>query len=209
MEELEGIVKRMPEEKAPGLDGATIEILTKCWRFRKQDCLDKLTSNWSDGLLPICDSRGVIKLLSKSGEHQRIWKWRPITLLTLTYKLINKTLAIEYALATNQETLMLKLDFEKAYDRVSHGYLEAVLRKLKFSTLFINLALGLLRFGTSKVHTNGLFTNEFELNKGVRQGCPIAPSLFTLCTEPLMAMLLRLCRTSPFGCGRTEATDDR
>ncbi|KAL3676158.1 hypothetical protein R1sor_026106 [Riccia sorocarpa] len=44
MEELEGIVKRLPEEKAPGLDGATVEVLTKCWSFMKEDCLAMLLS---------------------------------------------------------------------------------------------------------------------------------------------------------------------
>ncbi|KAL3683114.1 hypothetical protein R1sor_001136 [Riccia sorocarpa] len=173
MDELEGIVKRLPDDKAPGLDGATTEILVKCWKFMKQDCLDMLLSFCSDGILAACDCRGVIKLLPKNQERQRLRNWRPITLLTLTYKLISKVLAgrlkkilpglvdehqtgfvdgrsihesillhritQEYAAATRQEVVLLKLDFEKAYDRVSHAYLGAVLQQMNFSTTFINL----------------------------------------------------------------------
>ncbi|KAL3694943.1 hypothetical protein R1sor_008594 [Riccia sorocarpa] len=60
---------------------------------------------------------------------------------------------------------------------------------MKFSTKFTELVMGLLTRGTAKVHINGLFTGEIEVGRGVRQGCPIAPFLFALCTEPLMAML--------------------
>ncbi|KAL3688714.1 hypothetical protein R1sor_015023 [Riccia sorocarpa] len=220
MEELENLVKWLPEEKARG---STVEILTRCWSFMKQDCLDMLTSYWVDGVMPTCDLRGVIKLLHKNEERQRLRNWRHIILLTLTYKLISKMLACrlkvilldlvdehqtgfidgrsihdsillhrlsqEFAATTKQDVVLLKLDFEKAYDRVSHAYLVAVLRKMNFSPLFIKLTQGLLSSGTAKVHTNGLFTGEFELGRGVRQGCPIAPLLFALCTEPLMAML--------------------
>ncbi|KAL3678136.1 hypothetical protein R1sor_021092 [Riccia sorocarpa] len=223
MEELEEVVKRLPSEKAPGLDGATAEILVRCWAFMKDDCLAMLVSYWQDGVLAMCDSRGVIKLLPKNQERQRLRNWRPITLLTLTYKLISKTLAgrmkkilpdlvdehqtgfvdgrsihesillhrlsHEYADSTQQEAILLKLDFEKAYDRASHAYLEAVLRKMEFQDHFIRLVMGLLHLGTAKVHTNGMFTNEIQLGRGVRQGCPIAPFLFAICTEPLMALL--------------------
>ncbi|KAL3690792.1 hypothetical protein R1sor_004443 [Riccia sorocarpa] len=48
MEELEDIVKRLPEDKAPGLDGATVEVLTKCWSFMRADCLAMLLSYWQD-----------------------------------------------------------------------------------------------------------------------------------------------------------------
>ncbi|KAL3688213.1 hypothetical protein R1sor_014522 [Riccia sorocarpa] len=223
MEELEDIVKRLPEDKAPGLDGATVEVLTKCWSFMRADCLAMLLSYWQDGVLTICDAKGVIKLLPKNLERQRLRNWRPITLLTLTYKIISKVLAgrlkkilpglvderqtgfvdgrsihdsillhrftQEYAQATKQESVLLKVDFEKAYDRVSHAYLSAVLRQMDFHEDFIQLVIGLLKYGTTVVHTNGLFTKEFKLERGVRQGCPIALFLFALCTEPLMAML--------------------
>ncbi|KAL3698736.1 hypothetical protein R1sor_012812 [Riccia sorocarpa] len=223
MEELEKIVKGLPEEKAPGLDGVTAEVLTRCWSFMKIDCLAMLVSFWEDGVLTLCDSKGVIKLLPKNAERQRLRNWRPITLLTLTYKLISKVLASrlkgvlpglvdehqtgfvdgrsihdsillhrfsqEYAQATHQETVLIKLDFEKAYDRVSHAYLRAVLLKMEFCPNFTELTMGLLKHGTAVVHTNGLFSREFQLGRGVRQGCLIAPFLFALCTESLMTMM--------------------
>jgi hypothetical protein len=42
--------------------------------------------------------------------------------------------------------------------------------------------------GTAKVHFNRLFTPSFQLQRGVRQGCPLAPLLYSLSTQPLMSL---------------------
>jgi hypothetical protein len=66
----------------------------------------------------------------------------------------------------------------------------SLLVKLNFgSTAFINLAKGLITDSFAKVHFNGLFTSKFPLQRGVKQGCPLAPLLFALSTQPLMAIL--------------------
>ncbi|KAL3679123.1 hypothetical protein R1sor_022079 [Riccia sorocarpa] len=58
-----------------------------------------------------------------------------------------------------------------------------------FGSHFILLLKGLVENATSVVHLNGAFTSEVQLQRGVRQGCPIAPMLFTLSTQPLMELL--------------------
>jgi hypothetical protein len=84
---------------------------------------------------------------------------------------------------------MLQIDFEKAYDRVEHVYIWDVMRKFGFSELYIQLVQGLVVGGSTKVHFNGLFTERIELARGVRQGCPLAPLLYSLITQPLMLLL--------------------
>lgn len=58
-----------------------------------------------------------------------------------------------------------------------------------FDRRFILLVKGLVEEGFSKVHLNGLFTLEIPLLRGVHQGCSVAPFLFVLSTQPLMALL--------------------
>ncbi|KAL3694436.1 hypothetical protein R1sor_008087 [Riccia sorocarpa] len=58
-----------------------------------------------------------------------------------------------------------------------------------FGQHFILLVKGLVENVGSIVHLNGAFTGEIQLERGVRQGCPIAPMLFALSTQPLMEML--------------------
>ncbi|KAL3681464.1 hypothetical protein R1sor_024420 [Riccia sorocarpa] len=48
---------------------------------------------------------------------------------------------------------------------------------------------GLVTGGAAQVHVNGRFTRRFEVTRGVRQGCPVAPLLFAMVTQPLMRLL--------------------
>ncbi|KAL3690427.1 hypothetical protein R1sor_016736 [Riccia sorocarpa] len=50
----------------------------------------------------------------------------------------------------------------------------------------MSLSEGLPKAG---VHINGSFTEIFKIERGVRQGCPLAPLLFAMTTQPLMKAL--------------------
>ncbi|KAL3685236.1 hypothetical protein R1sor_003258 [Riccia sorocarpa] len=95
----------------------------------------------------------------------------------------------EWAKWTNQEAIFIKLDFIKAYDRVCHSFLWKVLKKQGFDEQFINLVKGCTLEGTAKVFVNRSETLEIKVGRGVRQGCPLAPLLYALCSQPLMELL--------------------
>ncbi|XP_035258048.1 uncharacterized protein LOC118219178 [Anguilla anguilla] len=87
--------------------------------------------------------------------------------------------------------LKLNLDFEKAYDRVSHQYMFHVLRKMGFPEGFL-ARVGLLYTEVrSKILVNGRLSKTVAVNCGVRQGCPLSPLLFVCCVEPLAQILRR------------------
>ncbi|KAL3691963.1 hypothetical protein R1sor_005614 [Riccia sorocarpa] len=98
----------------------------------------------------------------------------------LTLKLVQ-----DLANITGEPSLFCKLDFEKAFDRVSHAFLWRTLETMRFNQQFIYLVSD----GRAKVHINGHYTRSFTLEPGVRQGCPISPLLFALSTQPLMRLL--------------------
>lgn len=85
--------------------------------------------------------------------------------------------------------LFLKLDFEKAFDRVDFNYIWASLRALGLGGKFLTLMQGLILGGSVKTHSNGHFSEPIPLQRGVHQGCPLAPMLFALNTQPLLAFL--------------------
>ncbi|KAL3677184.1 hypothetical protein R1sor_027132 [Riccia sorocarpa] len=78
---------------------------------------------------------------------------------------------------------------EIAYDRVAHGFLWDTLGAMGVGDETVNRIKSLVDGGTSEVHVNGSFTEEIKIGRGVRQGCPLAPLLFAMTTQPLMQAL--------------------
>lgn len=54
---------------------------------------------------------------------------------------------------------------------------------------FLTLMKGLIIGGSVTIHINGQFSKPIPLERGVRQGCPLAPMLFALCTQPLLGYM--------------------
>lgn len=180
-------------------------------------------------MLPHKVKDGVVKLIPKKPDKQRLQDWRPLTMLNTLYKLLTKLLAnrlkvVLPQLISPQQTgfvpgrnildnialawmtkdfinhnkipaLFLQIDFEKAFDRIEHSYLWAVLEKLGLGGKFLELTKALATDASSKAHVNGLFTDDIQVTRGVRQGCPLSPLIFALATQPLMDHLQHLLDT--------------
>lgn len=73
---------------------------------------------------------------------------------------------------------------------MDHSFLRPVLRAMEFDEQVLStFARGLIEQTQSKVHINRNFTEQINLQWGVRQGCPLSSLLFTLTMQPLMALL--------------------
>ena len=84
---------------------------------------------------------------------------------------------------------ILMLDFEKAYDRVLWPFLENVMRALGLPHKWRNCTSALYRTATSSVLMAGSRGPAFQLQRSVRQGCPLAPYLYLFVTEAFSAYL--------------------
>lgn len=92
--------------------------------------------------------------------------------------------------------ILMSLDLEKAFDRVDHNFLWAVLTKFNFPTGFITCLKRLYKNATSQILFNGFLTPAIRILSSVRQGCPLSMALFALYIEPLVRMLYE----NIFGC---------
>jgi hypothetical protein len=83
----------------------------------------------------------------------------------------------------------LKIDMMKAYDRVEWDYLRDCLGKLGFAPDWINTVMRCVTNARYAVRINGELTSPVVPSRGIRQGDPISPYLFLLCTEGLSSLL--------------------
>jgi hypothetical protein len=71
--------------------------------------------------------------------------------------------------------LILKIDFEKAYDKVSWIFLEEVMKTKKFPDRWIDMVMRTVKGGKVCVNINGERSNFFKTFRGLRQGDPLSP----------------------------------
>ena len=80
----------------------------------------------------------------------------------------------------NIQGAVLTLDWSKAYDRVDHNFLFAVLAKLGFCDSFIKILKLFCSNVRSVIQINGNITSSFHMGRGVRQGCPLSMMIYVL-----------------------------
>ncbi|KAK4282132.1 hypothetical protein QN277_013544 [Acacia crassicarpa] len=79
--------------------------------------------------------------------------------------------------------MALKIDLEKAYDRIQWDFLRNVLVEVGFEPQFINLIMHCVTTVSFNILWNGSKTMDFEAMRGLRQGDPLSPLLFVLCMD--------------------------
>ena len=84
---------------------------------------------------------------------------------------------------------LLSLDWAKAYDRVSYAYLASVLKAYGFKRGLIQKMKATMYGFTLTLSSPDNSQPSFPRSRGVGQGCPCAPLVFTLAINPLAAAL--------------------
>lgn len=91
----------------------------------------------------------------------------------------------EHIVKNKLQAVLLSLDAEKVFDRVSWKFLYRVLQKFGFHQTFIKTIQALYDDPRARIKINGDISNPFGLERGTRQGCPINPLLFAIFVEDL------------------------
>lgn len=97
---------------------------------------------------------------------------------------------LDYQSFIDSESLILFIDFFKAFDSVEHSFLIQTLKKFGFGEKFCKVIEMFYKDIISYVSLNPGMTPRINISRGIRQGCPISPKLFILCTQILAYLVV-------------------
>lgn len=153
-------VEKMTEVRPISLCNVSYKVITKILAHRMRPMMETLVSLCQCSFFPNCQSRNSIVIAQEVFHRMRSRKgfkgW-----------------------------MAIKIDLEKAYDRLSWKFVKDILLDIGCSYNFINIIWYCISSSTMKVLWNGEALDEFQPMRGIRQGDPISPYLFVLCIEHL------------------------
>lgn len=96
---------------------------------------------------------------------------------------------MEWAKTSNQDAVMLLVDFEKDYDRVEWDFIIKMLRAFYFPPNFCSYVKFLLIDALALIEINDIFPQPIKLSHSIMQGCPLAPTLFFIAFDAFFYLL--------------------
>jgi hypothetical protein len=85
--------------------------------------------------------------------------------------------------------IILKLDLEKAFDKIEHEVILQIMQRKCFGTKWLKWMKMIMNTCTSSILLNGVPGKVFHCKRGVRQGDPLFPLLFVLAVDLLQSII--------------------
>jgi hypothetical protein len=93
MQELKKSLDSSNMSSCPGWDGISYKCLAKLWDYIKVPMLNMARESFREGILTNTLRTGMLKLIPKGKNNTRVEDWRPISLLSTSYKVLSGVVA--------------------------------------------------------------------------------------------------------------------
>ncbi|GJS50270.1 RNA-directed DNA polymerase, eukaryota, reverse transcriptase zinc-binding domain protein, partial [Tanacetum coccineum] len=170
-------------DKSLGPDGFTFGFYRRYWNLIEGDVVNAVTWFFHHGRIPNGGNSSFITLIPKIPKCYLVKDFRPISLIGSVYKIVAKILANRLVMVLGdlwckkkrKQSMIFKVDFEKAYDSVRWDFIDTILKKFRFGDKWCNWIGSCLQSSRGSVLVNGSPTSEFQFFKGLKQGDPLSP----------------------------------
>src|ERR1041385_9224272 len=88
-----------------------------------------------------------------------------------------------------EDSIVFKIDFEKAYDKIKWPFVLQMLKIKQFPDVWIDWIMSTIRGGNVGIKVNDRIGSFFPTYKGLRQGDALSPLIFDLAADALAILL--------------------
>ena len=88
--EVEKVIKNLKGKSSSGFDGVTELIVKKCVQLIKKPLADTCNTSFTTGIFPEILKLAIVKSPYKKGDTEEVRNYRPIALLSVFSKIIEK-----------------------------------------------------------------------------------------------------------------------
>ncbi|GKD22873.1 RNA-directed DNA polymerase, eukaryota, reverse transcriptase zinc-binding domain protein, partial [Tanacetum coccineum] len=222
-EEIKKALFDIDDNKAPGPDGFTSKFYKKAWDIVKDDFCNAIKEFFNSGKMLAEINATLISLVPESMTPQKVSDFRPIACCNVVYKCISKILtnriksALTHLVDDNQsafvpgraitDNILLTQELLK----VSWAFIGDLLEKFGFPKKMRDWIMKCITTPKFTICVNGDRYGYFNGRRGLRQGDPISPYIFTLVMEMLNLILKDEIRKEKefkyhFGCKQLKIT---